>query len=65
MALFQSKEITRVKVLGVRTEEETKVIATYNSTVYCLLVAYKDGSSELKEVNAKEMNKYIAYIPMD
>lgn len=33
MSLFQKKQIQRVKCLGVRTAEETKVLATYNRTI--------------------------------
>ena len=64
MTLFAKKEISRVKVLGVRTAQETKVLATWNSTIYCVIVEYTDGSRELKELNAKEMSKLIQYIPI-
>lgn len=57
-----AKKIVRAKVLGVRTEENTKVLATYNTTVYCVLLLYSDNSVELVECNTKEMQKYIQYI---
>jgi len=62
MGLFSAKEISVVKVLGVRTAEETKVLATVNSTIYCLLIVYTDGTRELEEVEAKFMKKYLEYI---
>lgn len=65
MGLFsgsQGKSISVVKVLGVRTAEETKVMATYNSTVYCILIVYSDDSRELLEVDSRSMKKYLAYI---
>ena len=58
------RKIQAVKVLGVRTAEETKILATYNATVYCLLIQYSDGSRSLFECNTKEMAKYIDYIAM-
>jgi len=63
MGVF-TKDIARVKVLGVRTAHETKVFATYNFGIYCLLIQYMDGSLELKEVdgNGGKMNKYLPYI---
>ncbi len=51
-----------VKVVGERTAHETKVLATYNSTIYCLLVVYQNGSRELIECDTKGMKKYLPYI---
>lgn len=65
MGLMDSKTIRRVKVLGVREGEQTKVFATHNTTVYSVLVEYMDGHRELDECEAKEMGKYIKYISMD
>lgn len=68
MGLFSGKqqrderEIVLVKVLCVRAAEETKVMATYNSTLYCLMVVYDDGSRELSEVNSAQMKRYLQYI---
>lgn len=60
--MFGAKKIQAVKVLGVRTAEKTKVLATYNSSVYCCLVIYNDGSRELLEVPYKKMAQYVPYI---
>lgn len=54
--------LVRVKVLGVRTAEETKVMATYNSTIYCCLLMYADGHRELTEVDGNGMKRYLALI---
>ena len=56
------KQIERVRVLGVRTAEQTKVLATHNSSIYCILVLYTNGQRELKECDAKEMGKYLEFI---
>ena len=67
MALFKQepkKEIAKVKVLGIRTSEQTKVLATYNSTMYSILVEYVDGTRVLKELNSFEMKEYLQYIEM-
>lgn len=58
------KAIQRVNILGVRTGEETRVMATYNSTVYSLLILYTDGTRSLKEVQTKDMGQYLQYIPI-
>ena len=60
--MFGVKKIQAVKVLGIRTAEETKVLATYNSSVYCILVIYNDGSRELLELPYKKMGQYVPYI---
>lgn len=57
-----TKPIKAVKVLGVRTAEQTKIISTVNSSVYCCLVLYEDGTRGLLELEAKEMKKYLQYI---
>lgn len=61
---FGSKTAVRAMVLGVRTAEQTKVLATYNSTMYSLLVEYSDGSREIMELDAKEMKPYLKLIRM-
>lgn len=61
---FGKKEINAVTVLGVRTSEQTKVLATYNMTIYCLLVEYKDGSRKVVECGTGEMAPYLPFIPM-
>lgn len=42
--------IRKVKVLGVRTAEETKVFATYNYSIYSLLIIFKNGRQQVLEV---------------
>ena len=64
MGLFTSKTAVRAVVLGVRTAEETKVLATYNSAMYSLLVEYSDGSRDILELDAKGMKQYLKLIPM-
>ena len=65
MAIFKpSKTPVRAIVLGVREAEDTKLLATVNSTMYSLLVAYNDGSRELLELDAKGMSQYLYLIPM-
>lgn len=67
MGLFnkpESKQIAKVKVLGVRTAENTGIFATYNSAVYCVLVEYNDGTRAVDECSAKGMEKYLSYIDM-
>ena len=60
MAIFG--RIRRVVVLGVRTAEQTKIFATHNYSIYCLMVEYENGNRELVECNTKEMGKYLPYI---
>lgn len=61
---FGSKTAVKAMVLGVRSAEQTKVLATYNSTMYSLLVEYSDGSREIMELDAKEMKPYLKLIRM-
>lgn len=67
MGLFKKKEIARVKFLGVRTAEETKIMATYNSTVYCFLIEYADGSRAVREFGGddKALPEVLSFIDMD
>lgn len=59
------KEIQKVKLLGIRTTEQTKVFSTVNSSMYCMIVLYTDGTKELIECESKEFqNKYMSYIEM-
>lgn len=62
MGFLSNNGIKCVVVLGVREGEQTKVLATYNSTVYCLMIEYMNGSRELVECESKEMKKYLPYI---
>lgn len=61
----QEKQISKVKVLGIRTGEETRVLATVNSSIYCLLVLYADGTRDLIECEYKNMQKYLNFINID
>lgn len=55
--------IKKVKVLGIRSVEQTKLFATYNASLYSLLILYEDGSRDLVECESKELQKkYLAYI---
>lgn len=56
------RQIERVRVLGIRAAEQTKVLATYNSTIYSILILYSNGMKEIKECNLKEMEKYVNFI---
>lgn len=66
MGLFgEIREIKKVKFLGVRTAEQTKILGTYNSSLYCLIVQYTDDTRVLIECDGKEFQKkYINYIDM-
>lgn len=67
MGLFgkTEKEIQKVKLLGIRTAEQTKVLSTHNFSIFCLLVQYVDETRELVECEAKDFqNKYMSYIEM-
>jgi len=67
MGFIKKKEISRVKFMGVRTAEQTKVLATYNSSMYCFLIEYTDGSRVLRDYQAKdkELQEILQYIDMD
>lgn len=66
MGLFSNtpaKQIQKIKLLGIRTAEQTKVFSTVNSSMYCMIVLYTDGTRELVEVESKEFQKsYLQYI---
>lgn len=70
MALFSKKEqpaIKRVKYLGVRTTEQTEILATYNRSLYCFLIEYSDGSRKICEYhnNDKNIGEILSFIEMD
>lgn len=46
-----AKDICRVKLMGVRTAEETLIIRTVNFTVYSFWIEYKNGTTETVEVS--------------
>lgn len=50
MGLFEKKTIAKVTFLGTRTGSETKILATYNFTVYSFFIQYTDGSTERVEI---------------
>ena len=53
--------------MGIRTAEQTKVLATYNSTLYCFLVEYDNGDRAILEYHAgdKEIKELLYMIDMD
>lgn len=64
MAVLPSK-INRVKVLGVRTEVDVRVLWHVNYSVYSLLIEFQNGDRKLIEVRLDKMDKYLPYIDMD
>lgn len=56
--------VEKVKVLGIRSGEETKSIATWNTTIYALLVVYVTGARDVIECTAdsKQFRELINYI---
>ena len=66
MGFFGTKTdgIRRIKIVGVRTAQQTKVMATYNYGIYSLLIEYTDGHRAIVEVEAdsKDMKAYLPYI---
>jgi len=65
--LTPDDEIAKVKILGTRTGEETRVLGTYNFTVYSFLIEYKSGRREVKECtkDSKEFQELISRADMD
>lgn len=64
MGLFSAtKEIKKVKLLGIRSAEQTKIFGTYNSSLYCLIVQYTDNTKALIECESEEFQKkYLNFI---
>ena len=58
------KPIKTVQVIGTRTGAETRVFATYNFTVYSLMIIYEDETREVVECEADsaEFNRLMPYI---
>lgn len=58
------REITTVDVLGMRAGEETRILATYNFTVYSLMITYADGEREVVECQSDSsiFKKLLPYI---
>ena len=48
------KNVNRAKIVGVRTAQDTKMLATYNYGIYSVLVEYNDGSRTLSEHHIDE-----------
>lgn len=61
MGIFDP-DVVRVKVLGVRTAMDSKLLGTVNYGIYSLLVERKSGKVEVIEVEYKDMNRYAKYI---
>lgn len=60
----ETDKIKTVQLLGTRTGEETRVLATYNFTLYSFLVVYQSGKREVIECKngSDEFNELIKYI---
>lgn len=65
MGLMNNVKINRVKIVGVHTAEDTKVLVTHNMSIYSILVEYFDGHVELKECTFKDMKQYEKYLYID
>ena len=61
MGIFDP-DVVRVKVLGVRTAMDSKLLGTVNYGIYSLLLEHKNGKYEAIEVEYKDMNRYAKYI---
>ena len=64
---FSTENISKVKLVGTRTGQETKILATYNFTVYSFLVIYKDGSRQMIEctTESKEFDALMQLADVD
>lgn len=60
----KTDKIKTVQLLGTRTGEETRVLATYNFTLYSFLVIYESGKREVVECKngSDDFNELIKYI---
>ena len=58
------REIKSVDVLGTRTGEETRILATYNFTIYSLMIIYADGEREVIDCQSDSLifKKLLPYI---
>ena len=61
MGIFDP-DVVRVKVLGVRTVMDSKLLGTVNYGIYSLLLERRNGKFEVIEVEYKDMNRYAKYI---
>lgn len=65
MGIF-TMNVSRVKVLGIRTAMQSKAFSEVNYGVYTLLIEYNDGHREIVEVDRlSALQKYANYIEMD
>lgn len=60
----ETDKIKSVTLLGTRTGEQTKILGTYNFTIYSFLVEYESGKREAVECEAdsaqfKELIMYV------
>ena len=60
-----TNHISRVKVLGVRTEVDMRILWHVNYSVYSILVEYENGDRKLLELKQDKMSKFLPYIDMD
>ena len=60
-------KIRSVTVLGTRTGEQTKILGTYNFTIYSFLVEYESGKREAVECEADSdtFKELIMYVKTD
>ena len=60
-------KIKSVTVLGTRTGEQTKILGTYNFTIYSFLVEYESGKREAVEceANSAQFKELIMYVKTD
>lgn len=60
--MFEGIKVKRVKVLGVCSVADTKVLATEISLMYSLLVEQENGEIRIMEVRSSHIQKYAKYI---
>ena len=60
--MLDGVKVKRVKVLGVCSVAETKVLATEISLMYSLLVEHENGDVEIVEVRSQHIQRYAKYI---
>jgi hypothetical protein len=62
--IYNGKEISRTKVLGVRTSMKSGVLSEVNSGVYAFLIEFTDGSHEIAEegYNSARFKQFVSFI---
>lgn len=60
----EKRKIKAVKILGTRAGFETRVVGTYNYTIYSILILYTNGEKEVVECEGKsdKFKELIQYI---